>query len=52
MSGEDIVLNLIALKQAAKFEGWFDDLMVEALDHAIILVAADEGVDIEKVTGR
>ena len=52
MDGKKVLLNLLAINQQAKFEGWYDDLMKQSLEYAIVCVAEKEGIDLNEIIER
>lgn len=49
MDGKYAIINILAVKNVAKFENWYDEIMNTALEYAIQTIAEKEGIDLEEI---
>lgn len=49
MDGKNAILNLLAINQAAKFETWYDEIMMQAVTYAVQSIAEKEGLDVDEI---
>lgn len=49
MNGKEAILNLLAVRNTAKFENWYDEIMDASLRYAIESLAEKEGLDLNEI---